>query len=89
MVVTKLVLQNPSSFVTSRKFTSFFSGLLNLIQYFRIFGQQNNVDLDFYVRTKSQSFPTVDSSRTDGFRFDLSTDSRVGLARKIFQHNCT
>ena len=25
--------------------------------------------------------------RTDGFRFDLRTDGRVGLARNFFEHN--
>ena len=32
--------KKPPSFLTSRKFTHFFSELLNLIQYFRNFGQQ-------------------------------------------------
>ena len=35
-----LYCKKPPSFLTSRKFTHFFSELLNLIRYFRTFGQQ-------------------------------------------------
>eukprot|EP00493_Phyllostaurus_siculus_P022606 UN22940 len=53
-----LYCKKAPSFSTSRKFT-LFSELLNLIRYFRTFGQQDiSVDLYFYVTRKPQSSPT-------------------------------